>query len=147
MSDSEEFRFALPHSFQNRFASLGGYVKAIINEEEEDIPPESKLKGTEVQVIKNVVFLFLLNQLFVEGAKAAQKAVDEFAKYEIGEFYIGSTCFSKRNENVMLGETLSSLLMQECEELGLVDLFQRSHSIRDLTLELIRQVKIVRTLD
>jgi hypothetical protein len=83
----------------------------------------------------------------IDGSKAACRAVDEFEHHGVTEFSIGKTVFSGRNESVMRGYILSQHLREHCRMLGLDELLEREYSVRELTNELMRRIRDVRTVD
>jgi len=117
----EVMKFA-PRYLSLRYGSLNSYVW------EKLFPPEyrSKLlrykndetKKERIEWMKSLAdeasllaFIFVTKKIFSEGAQAAKDAVDIFAKLDVNEFYLGTTCFSGRNENVILGDMLAEKLM------------------------------------
>jgi len=137
----ENVQIVIPRSLQNRLSSLGTYVKIIVDEQETGIPKKDRLRREELQAIRYVVLIYMLNRIFLEGARTAREAVDELALHGIPELVIGRTRFAGRNENVMLGDRLSGQLKELCSGLGLDDLLKERYSVRELVLRLMGRVR------
>src|SRR5580692_3241271 len=101
----------LPRPIRLRFDSIGGYVHGIISEEQESLPTTQHLTPQEMEIVKLVAFCFAANRFFKEGAEAARLAVDEFQRFNIPGFQVGSTHFEGRNQNVLLGDNLAADLI------------------------------------
>jgi hypothetical protein len=147
MKNEDDTKYSLPRSLHNRLASIGSYVRSIVNEEEEGVSKRERLSRDEVETITHVVFACLLAQFFRAGSQAARSAVDEFARHGVSEFAIGSTVFSGRNENVLRGDTLADDLLRSLSNLPIQDLLQDTGSPREMVLNLMKKVKNGRSMD
>jgi hypothetical protein len=79
-----------------------------------------------------IVFLFLLNKFFKEGAKAAREAVDTFKDLGIGGFYIGGNYFSERNEKVLQGDIISEKLLTSLKDERVKKLVTTSNYVSEI---------------
>ena len=111
-----------PRYLSLRYGSLNSYVWDRL------FPPEYKnkllryrndeTKKERIEWMKSLAdeasllsFIFVTKKIFKEGSQAAKDAVDILAKLDVNEFFLGRTCFSGRNENVILGDVLAEKLM------------------------------------
>ncbi len=120
---STDFLSGAPKFITTRFNSVNKYVwQSLFSEQtvkEQIIKFKSKAdRKKEINRLKaiseeaaTVVFLFLINKFFMEGAKAARQAVDTFKELEVDGFYIGANYFSGRNEKVVQGDIISRRLL------------------------------------
>jgi hypothetical protein len=120
---STDFLIGAPKFITNRFSSINKYVwQTLCSEQtikEKLIKFETKAeRRNEIARLKTIsneastlVFLFLLNKLFLEGAKAAKQAVDTFKDLNVDGFYIGHNYFTERNDNVVQGDKISEQLI------------------------------------
>ncbi len=105
---------AVPYRLRNRFASLGSYIEACIQQSIEE--PQRANRSTarqrawhseeDRQVIQMAVFTVAVGRFFQDGTRAASLATDAFASLGAGGFSVGSTQFEGRNQNVMMGQQL-----------------------------------------
>src|SRR6185436_5803087 len=93
----------LPQPLQNRFNSLGSYVKAVLEDLERNIKPKNRLSREDVSIIQLAVFIYYLNWFLREGTKAAQGSIETLERFGLEGFSVGSTVFTKDNENTLLG--------------------------------------------
>ena len=140
MPSLNEIISLLPYRIRSRFESLGGYVAALITEVQEDQPRSVQLSRDDVQTIQAVAFIFSVDQFFRDGTRAAAKAVDEFSSLDVTGFRIGNTTFSGRNENVMLGENLSTLLKNQLGNPRLVRILKSAKGLKPLIGRLVREL-------
>lgn len=123
MNLSEVMKSA-PKYITQRYGSLNSYVweslypQAQKNKLLNKISNEEEKKG-ELRRMKEVVdeatlllFIFVTRRFFEEGSEAAKRAVDIFKELGVNEFYLGSTKFEGRNENVLMGEVLANKLFE-----------------------------------
>lgn len=141
---SNDFLSNAPKFITTRFNSINKYVW-------QTLVPERTLKDrirkfktkvdrkSEIRRLKTIsneastiVFLFLLNKFFVEGANAAKQAVDIFRELNVQGFYIGSNYFSGRNENVTQGDRISERLLSSIQDQKVKDLVIKSKYISEI---------------
>jgi hypothetical protein len=125
---STDFLSGAPKFITTRFNSVNKYVWQTLFPEqtvkEQIIKYKSKAdRKKEISRLKaiseeaaTVVFLFLINKFFTEGAKAARQAVDTFKELGVDGFYIGANYFSERNEKVIQGDIISKRLLASIED-------------------------------
>jgi hypothetical protein len=82
-----------------------------------------------------LVFLFLLNKFFLEGAKAAKQAVDTFKDLNVDGFYIGGNYFSERNDKVIQGDKISQQLLDTIQDEKARNLVTQSKYIYEILNE------------
>jgi len=140
-------RQSLPRSLALRFDSLGSYVRAVVAESEESISAQHKLNRKDIERIQLVAFVVELDRFFNEGAFAAEKAVDELERLDIPGFVVGTTEFSGRNENVILGRNLSAALREKIVDPELLLLINKEWSVPRLVRELVKRTRRERKLD
>lgn len=122
MSIHEIFKKA-PRYLTSRYNSLNSYVwdklfpKDYVNRKLRGIKDENvkkekiammKLLADEVSFM---VFVFVMRKIFTEGATASKNTVDILKELGVDEFYLGSTKFTERNDNVIMGDILAERLM------------------------------------
>lgn len=125
---STDFLSGAPKFITTRFNSVNKYVWQTLFPEQtvkEQIikyktKPErrkeiNRLKGISEEA-STVVFLFLINKFFTEGAKAARQAVDTFKDLGVDGFFIGGNYFSERNEKVIQGDKISEKLLNSIKD-------------------------------
>lgn len=125
---STDFLSGAPKFITTRFNSVNKYVWQTLFPEqtvkEQIIKFKTKadrkkeinrLKGISEEA-STVVFLFLLNKFFTEGAKAARQAVDTFKELGVDGFFIGGNYFSERNEKVIQGDKISENLLASIKD-------------------------------
>lgn len=97
-----------PQDYKNRIL---GKIK---NKEEKK---EKIIKMKElVDEATVLVFIFVTRQIFTEGSRAAKETVDILKELGVNEFYLGSKKFTKRNENVILGDNLAQELLLSLDD-------------------------------
>lgn len=144
---SNDFLNNAPKFITNRFNSVNKYVWQTLFPEEtikeqlkryktktERYKEISRLKSISEEA-STIIFLFLLNRFFIEGAKAAKQAVDTFRELDVEGFYIGSNYFSGRNEKVVQGDMISEQLLASIEDERARNLVARSNYISDILNE------------
>lgn len=121
--NQSDFLNGAPKFITNRFNSVNKYVWQTLFPEatikEQLIRKKTKVeRKEEIGRLKSIsdeaatlVFLFLINKFFVEGAKAARQAVDTFKELNVEGFYIGRNYFSERNDKVIQGDKISEQLI------------------------------------
>jgi hypothetical protein len=136
----------LPRPIRLRFDSLGGYVQGVISEDQENLPAPQHLTQQETEMVKLVVFCYAATRFFKEGSEAARSAVDEFKRFEIPGFQVGSTIFEGRNRNVTLGDTLATDLMRAFEGSPLQHFITSAENMTDLVRALARRIRYERRM-
>jgi hypothetical protein len=101
----------LPLRLQNRFYSLGGYVKAVLDEADDEDKRETKLGNEEFSFIQLAVFIYSLDWFLREGTRAAKATVTTLEQFGYSGYSVGSTEFTRDSENTYLGENLANDLM------------------------------------
>jgi hypothetical protein len=137
---------SLPRPIRLRFDSIGGYVQAIISEEQENVPGAQHLTTEEIEMVKLVVFCYAANRFFKEGSEAARNAADELQRFTIPGFRVGSTHFEGRNRNVMLGDHLATYLIRSFDGSPFQNLILSATSMTDLVRNLARRIRHERRL-
>lgn len=120
----------LPQPLQKRFYSLGNYVEAAIEEQEES--KRKRLKREDISYIQLAVFVYSLNWLLREGTKAAQRSIEVLEDFGAAGFNVGSVAFRKDNENTLLGRRLAEKLIQSLENTSLLEHVRKAKSISAL---------------
>lgn len=123
-----DFLNGAPKFITSRFNSVNNYVwqtlfpEAVVKEQLKKRKTNIE-KREEIVRLKSIsdeastlVFLFLINKFFVEGAMAAKQAVDTFKELNVDGFYIGSNYFSERNEKVIQGDIISKQLIASIKD-------------------------------
>lgn len=141
---STDFLSGAPKFITTRFNSVNKYVWQTLFPEQtvkeqiikyltkEDRKKEiSRLKAISEEA-STVVFLFLLNKFFTEGAKAARQAVDTFKELGVDGFYIGGNYFSERNEKVIQGDIIARRLLASIEDGKAKDLVVKSKYVSEI---------------
>ena len=132
----------MPQQMRQRFVSLGGYVQAVVNEEEEGMPRGLRLSRESVQTLKLAVLVFTLEHLFREGSRAARSAVREFERLDLPGFQVGSQTFEGENENVVRGDKLAMALRDAfSRESVIATEIGRAHGVRDLVVNLGKRLR------
>lgn len=141
---STDFLSGAPKFITTRFNSVNKYVWQTLFPEqtvkEQIIKYKTKAeRKKEIARLKaiseeaaTVVFLFLLNKFFTEGAKAARQAVDTFKELGVEGFYIGGNYFSERNEKVIQGDTISQRLLTSIEDEKAKELVVSSNYVSEI---------------
>lgn len=127
-----------PKYISQRLSSLNNYTWSYffpgnsLNDKLKKVPTQ-KARTAELGRLREIIneasyilFVFLLNKFFQEGTEAAKKAVDTFGELDVDGFQLGSKFFSGRNENVMMGETLSNKLLESISDKELLNLILES---------------------
>lgn len=91
----------------------------------------NRLKGISEEA-STVVFLYLLNKFFTEGAKAARQAVDTFKELGVDGFFIGGNYFSERNEKVIQGDKISENLLASIKDEKAKELVTNSNYVSEI---------------
>lgn len=142
----------LPYRMRGRFESLGSYVHAIIEEEQQSAEKPFRLSRDEIQQIQLVVVVSRLHDFFREGSGAARNAVGVFDSLGIPGFSVGNTRFEGRNTNVVRGDRLAQSLRKRIDIQRITGLPSRgdsfdSRSVRDLVKDLIKRVVDAKRVD
>lgn len=110
------------------------------------MPKAQHLTTHDIEMIKLVAFCYAANRFFKEGAEAARIAVDEFQRFNIPGFQVGSTHFEGRNRNVILGDQLAADLVRSFDGSPLMDFIVSASSMTDLVHSLTRKIRHERRL-
>jgi hypothetical protein len=102
----------LPLRLQSRFYSLGGYVRAVLDELGEEETREIKLSNEAFGFIQLAVFIYSLDWFLREGTRAAKASVTALEEFGYLGFSVGSTVFTRDSENTYLGENLANDLIK-----------------------------------
>ena len=155
----------LPFRMRPRFESLFHYVRTIIQEElqRQREQPSARIEPREqaadqrgqrrhlakvdTQLIQLIVLIYALDQLFVEGTRAAQSAVDRFETLGVPGFVLGSSEFSGRNENVVRGQELSQALRKSIRNRQLLRLMGSARGVKDLVITLMGEMSNGKPVD
>jgi hypothetical protein len=104
---------------------------------------KSKLTDDDTHIIQLAAFIYWINFFLEEGTKAAQAAAEtleklqvENSKIRIEGFNVGSTIFTRDNENTLLGRTLAKSLMQSLADTPLLKHIEKATSMRNLIKDL-----------
>lgn len=73
-------------------------------------------------------FIYDVKRFFNAGSAAARNAVDIFAELDVNGFYIGTSLFKGRNENVTMGDDLAKKLLASITDKELRDLILNAQS-------------------
>lgn len=141
---STDFLSGAPKFITTRFNSVNKYVWQTLFPEQtvkeqiikfktkSDRKKEiNRLKGISEEA-STVVFLFLLNKFFTEGAKAARQAVDTFKELGVDGFFIGGNYFSERNEKVIQGDKISENLLASIKDEKAKELVTNSNYVSEI---------------
>ena len=139
--DVEVFKRSLPRNLENRFTSLSAYVRSIIEAEQQRNHNFPRLSEKQINLIQLIVFVYSLDNFFRLGTAAAQNASNIFNQFEIRSFRIGQKSFTADNQNTMLGENLANSLRKSLRNTGLTKYVQNSTSVRDIILNIVRDLK------
>jgi hypothetical protein len=141
---STDFLSGAPKFITTRFNSVNKYVWQTLFPEQtvkeqiikyktkaERRKEISRLKGISEEA-STVVFLFLINKFFTEGAKAARQAVDTFKDLGVDGFFIGGNYFSERNEKVIQGDKISEKLLSSIKDDKAKELVTKSNYVSEI---------------
>lgn len=126
----------LPYRLRNRFDSLSGFVKSVIDDHESKLPQRPRLSQNQVRLIQLIVFIHTLDDFLREGTAAARSAAVGFQELGVDGFVVGTTVFSGENENVMRGEVLADRLRLMVADLEVFDAVDSNQGPAQLTLDL-----------
>lgn len=130
----------LPMPLQNRFTSLGGYVRGLVEEEEQRLKRKLAFGNNDIQLIQLAAFVYLLDYYFREGTRAAASAALMFEEYHLSGFSVGSTVFTRNNENTRRGALLAYELRQVLADTPIAVVIEQSTSVRALVSRMIREM-------
>jgi hypothetical protein len=141
---STDFLSGAPKFITTRFNSVNKYVWQTLFPEQtvkeqitkyktkaERRKEISRLKGISEEA-STVVFLFLINKFFTEGAKAARQAVDTFKDLGVDGFFIGGNYFSERNGKVIQGDKISEKLLSSIKDDKAKELVTKSNYVSEI---------------
>ena len=137
----------LPQKLQVRFNSLGNYVQGIIDEESARNRKEIKLSSEDTQLIQLAALLYSLDSFLRAGTYAARVASTTFEEFELEGFQVGSTLFTRNNENTLRGEELAEKLRKTVERTRLGRIIRNSPTMKELISTLIREMNNGEALD
>jgi hypothetical protein len=72
---NEDIIAGLPISIRRRFSSLGGYVRAVIDEDEREVADVVRTSKTSLDAITTVVTAMAVARFLRDGSEAAKRAV------------------------------------------------------------------------
>ena len=111
-----------PKYIRDRFYRLRSYVWYNLFPQDEFLKKlNSHYSKKDKQLFRNkvndivdeaalILLIFFLNKFFLEGTKIAIEAVDIFSDLKLDGFWVGRIQYTKRNDNVMMGEMLAKKL-------------------------------------
>lgn len=126
----------LPQPLQNRFNSLGGYVRAVLEEDQQNNGRAHRLNDEGISFIQLAVFIYSLNWFLREGTRAAQASIRSLEDFGLSGFSIGSTNFTKNDENTLLGSVLAEGLIESLGDSPLIAHIKSAKSMTALILDL-----------
>jgi hypothetical protein len=133
----------IPIYIQRRQFSLRTYVydslfpsdktKVLFNKKtaEEKASIKKKMKNI-VDECSYLCFIFSIKQLFMEGTKAAENAVDTFKELGIKEFSIGKKLFRGRNKNVLEGKMLYEKMVFSIKDPNLKKIIEQTNNFYEI---------------
>ena len=122
----------LPYALQRRFNSLGAYVRAIVEEMEENRRRKAKLSNEDISFIQLAVFIHSIDWFLREGTRAARASIDTLQHLGLTGFSVGSTVFERDNENTLLGRNLAEGLLRALQNPEIVTLIKSAPNMRSL---------------
>lgn len=145
----EELRLSsvLPRSLQSRFQSVGSYVTAVLQEAEEGVKKKDRLVRDEIELVRWIAFVHILDQLLIDGYEASVRATNAFKGLGMKGFMLGSISFEDENENVRLGKTLSERLHQSLERVKGASSFSGDLPLHQVVKEARKEILRARTMD
>lgn len=147
VSNISEIIQQLPQKLQLRFSSLGNYVQGIVDDESAKNRKQVKLSSENIQLVQLAAFLYSLDSFLRAGSYAARAAATTFEEFELEGFQVGSTLFTKSNENTLRGEILADKLRMTVAETRLGLLIKNSSTMRELISTLIREMNNDESVD
>jgi hypothetical protein len=136
MATDSDWLGALPRSVRQRFEGLGSYVSGVL----EEYDRRSKLNRSQIQEIHLRIFIEELSGFFIDGSRAAARAVDAFEQLGIHGFRIGNETFAGRNEAVTRGQRLAEALSEATGDAHPRGDTITEVSLRDRILQLAREI-------
>jgi len=137
----------LPQKIQNRFESLGGYIRGIIDEESNKSGVNIALSSNDVQSIQFAALIYSLDHFFRAGSSSARTAAMTFEQLGLQGFQVGSSHFTKDNDNTRRGDMLADKLRDSIGNSHMGIVIRNSISMRDLISTMIREVNNGQSLD
>jgi hypothetical protein len=129
----------LPVKLKNRFQSLGSYVRNII-EEMTGNKRQIHLSTEDIQLIQLAALIYSLDSFFRKGTKSAREASTIFEELGGEGFQVGSSIFTKNNENTQRGEILADDLRRVIDGSFISQPIQDSYTMHQLIITLIRKI-------
>lgn len=108
MAGESDWLAALPPVIGARFKGLNKYVLAVLEEEHR----RKKLTHDDVRRIQIEIAIRVMLEFFMDGANAAEQAVDALEAVGIPGFAVGKEIFTGRNASVSRGRILAEHLAQ-----------------------------------
>ncbi len=142
-----DFVEQLPQRLQRRFESLGGYVRGIIDDEEDQLGQKLKLSAEDIRFIQTAVFIYFLDGFLRAGSQAARAASTTFEEFGLSGFQVGSTVFTRNNDNTRRGEVLADRLRAALENSPLSKYISTVPTMRELVSRLIREMQNGKSVD
>ncbi len=138
----------LPLKLQNRIASLGSYVRSVVEEYQDEIglKPRERLSRSQVQTIQGACIVYFLLNFFREGSRAARSAVSASEGFGLKGVSIGATVFEGENANVTRGDRLADDLERLLAGTAIASRLRRASSLRFLIEQLVREASNEKTM-
>ena len=145
MAQNEEINVSaiiqqLPPNLQRRFLSLGSFVGGIIDEEITRSKKSNRLSQENIHLIQLAALIYSLDSFFRSGTAAARQASVTFEEFGSIGFQIGSTVFTKDNDNTRRGELLADELRKAIIGTQMSRAIQTSSTMQQLIITLIREI-------
>jgi hypothetical protein len=137
----------LPRQLQHRFEALGGYVRGVVAEENEQSGGGTRRRkqaapsAETIQFIQIVAFAYTLKAFLRDGSRAAKSAALAFTTLGYPAFRVGQTEFTIDNEATMRGEKLADALVASLEGTRYEGIVGSARSLRGLVRTLIRETR------
>jgi hypothetical protein len=130
----------LPQKLQVRFNSLGNYVQGMIDEESAKYGKEVRLRTEDIQLIQLAALVYSLDSFLRAGTHSARSASVAFEEFGLEGFQVGSSLFTRSNENTLRGEVLAERLEATITRTRLGRTIKNSPTMRELISTLIREM-------
>jgi hypothetical protein len=137
----------LPQKLQLRFTSLGNFVQGMIDEASATSGKTIKLGSDEVQLIQLAALVYSLDSFLRAGTNAARSASTVYEKFDIPGFQVGTTVFTRDNENTRRGELLAEELKKNILRTKLGSIIRNSSTMKELISTLIDEISNGKTMD
>jgi hypothetical protein len=137
----------LPQKLQLRFTSLGNFVQGMIDEASATSGKTIKLGSDEVQLIQLAALVYSLDSFLRAGTNAARSASKVYEKFDMPGFQVGTTVFTRDNENTRRGELLAEELKKTILRTKLGSIIRNSSTMKELISTLIDEISNGKTMD